>query len=35
VAWNTHKWQEKVLEQVKGEPRVNRHYYELCVLEKL
>jgi TnpA family transposase len=29
------KWQEKVLEQVKGEARVNRHYYELCVLEKL
>jgi hypothetical protein len=29
------KWQEKVVEEVKGEPRVNRHYYELCVLEKL
>jgi TnpA family transposase len=29
------KWQEKVLEQVKGERRVHRHYYELCVLEKL
>ena len=29
------KWQEKVFEEVKGERRVNRHYYELCVLEKL
>ena len=29
------KWQEKVFEEIKGERRVHRQYYELCVLEKL
>jgi hypothetical protein len=29
------KWKEKVCAEVKGELRVHRHYYELCVLEKL
>jgi Tn3 transposase DDE domain/Domain of unknown function (DUF4158) len=29
------KWREKVCAEVKGELRVHRHYYELCVLEKL
>ncbi len=29
------RWTEKVLEQVNGETKVNRHYYELCVLEQL
>jgi hypothetical protein len=31
----TRSWYEKVFEEVKGEKKVNRHYYELCVLEKL
>lgn len=31
----TSGWREKVFEQVKGEMKVNRHYYEMCVLEKL
>lgn len=31
----TRSWQDKVFEDVKGERKVNRHYYELCVLEKL
>ena len=29
------RWKEKVFEQVGGETKVNHHYYELCVLEKL
>jgi Tn3 transposase DDE domain/Domain of unknown function (DUF4158) len=28
-------WTEHVFEQVKGETKVNRHYYELCVLQRL
>jgi hypothetical protein len=28
-------WPSKVLEEVDGETKVNRHYYELCVLQKL
>jgi hypothetical protein len=28
-------WASKVFEQVAGETKVNRHYYELCVLQKL
>jgi hypothetical protein len=28
-------WAAKVLEEVDGETKVNRHYYELCVLQKL
>jgi hypothetical protein len=31
----TPAWQEKVFEGVEGETKVNRRYYELCVLEKL
>lgn len=31
----TPAWKEKVLEEIDGETRVNRHYYELCVLERL
>jgi hypothetical protein len=31
----TPKWREKVLEKVENEVKVNRGYYELCVLEKL
>lgn len=31
----TPRWKEKVLEQVDGDTKVNRHYYELCVLEQL
>lgn len=31
----TPRWTEKVLEQVDGDTKVNRHYYELCVLEQL
>jgi hypothetical protein len=31
----TPAWREKVFEEVEGEYRVNRRYYELCVLEKL
>jgi hypothetical protein len=31
----TPKWREKVLGEGEDEPRVNRRYYELCVLEKL
>lgn len=31
----TPRWKEKVLEQVDGNTKVNRHYYELCVLEQL
>src|SRR5262249_48694148 len=31
----TRRWREKVFEQVKGETKVNRHDYEMCVLEKL
>jgi hypothetical protein len=31
----TPRWKEKVLVQVEGETKVNRHYYGLCVLEKL
>jgi TnpA family transposase len=31
----TPRWQEKVFERAKGETKINRHYYELCVLEKL
>jgi TnpA family transposase len=31
----TRSWHEKVFEEVNGETKVNRHYYELCVLEKL
>jgi TnpA family transposase len=31
----TPSWREKVLEQVESETKVNRHYYEMCVLEKL
>ncbi len=31
----TSRWKEKVFEQVEGETKINRHYYELCVLEKL
>ena len=31
----TLRWKEKVLEQVDGDTKVNRHYYELCVLEQL
>src|SRR5262249_3941126 len=31
----TPAWTEKVFEEVNGETRVNRRYYELCVLEKL
>jgi hypothetical protein len=31
----TPKWNEKVLEKVENEVKVNRSYYELCVLEKL
>jgi hypothetical protein len=31
----TPKWHEKVLEKVENEVKVNRSYYELCVLEKL
>ena len=31
----TPAWKEKVFEEVEGEYRVNRRYYELCVLEKL
>jgi TnpA family transposase len=28
-------WTEHVFEEVKGEAKVNRHYYELCVLQQL
>src|SRR6266436_5787062 len=28
-------WTEPVFEEVKGEAKVNRHYYELCVLQQL
>jgi TnpA family transposase len=28
-------WASKVLEEVDGETKVNRHYYELCALQKL
>jgi hypothetical protein len=28
-------WTEHVFEEVKGETKVNRHYYELCVLQQL
>ena len=28
-------WASKVFEEVDGETKVNRHYYELCVLQKL
>jgi TnpA family transposase len=31
----TSSWKEKVFEQVNGKTKINRHYYELCVLEKL
>lgn len=31
----TPRWKEKVLEHVDGNTKVNRHYYELCVLEQL
>src|SRR5262245_49564720 len=31
----TPAWEEKVFEEVDGETKVNRHCYELCVLEKL
>lgn len=31
----TCRWKEKVFEQVNGETKINRRYYELCVLEKL
>jgi TnpA family transposase len=31
----TPAWKEKVFEEVSGEIRVSRRYYELCVLEKL
>ena len=31
----TPAWRQKVFEEVEGEYRVNRRYYELCVLEKL
>ena len=31
----TPRWKEKVFEQVNGETKINRRYYELCVLEKL
>lgn len=31
----TPAWQEKVFEEVKGGTKVNRRYYELCVLQKL
>jgi len=31
----TPAWQEKVFEGIEGETKVNRRYYELCVLEKL
>jgi TnpA family transposase len=31
----TRAWKEKVYEAVDGETKVNRRYYELCVLEKL
>jgi len=31
----TPRWKDKVFEQVDGETRGNRHYYELCVLEQL
>jgi hypothetical protein len=30
----TPAWREKVFEEAEGEYRVNRRYYELCVLEK-
>jgi len=28
-------WTEHVFEEVKGEAKVNSHYYELCVLQQL
>ena len=28
-------WQEKVFEEIKGQTKINRRYYELCVLQKL
>ena len=28
-------WQEKVFEEVKGQTKIKRRYYELCVLQKL
>jgi hypothetical protein len=31
----TPKWHEKVFEKVKDQTKVNRRYYELCVLKKL
>jgi hypothetical protein len=31
----TPAWKEKVFEEVKGEVKINRRYYELCVLQKL
>jgi hypothetical protein len=31
----TPAWREKVFEEVEGESRINRQYYELCVLDKL
>jgi TnpA family transposase len=31
----TRAWKEKVYEEVNGETKINRRYYELCVLEKL
>ena len=31
----TPRWKEKVFEQVNAETKINRRYYELCVLEKL
>ncbi|MGA7904166.1 MAG: hypothetical protein WCA06_16160, partial [Terrimicrobiaceae bacterium] len=31
----TSSWKEMVFEQVNGETKINRHYYELFVLEKL
>ena len=31
----TPAWKEKVLEEVNGETKVDRRYYELCVLDKL
>ena len=31
----TPAWEEKVLEEIGGETKVNRRYYKLCVLEKL
>jgi hypothetical protein len=31
----TSSWKKKVFEQVNGKTKINRHYYELCVLEKL